>query len=178
VRTEWAGAEPERPGREVEEAPETPADRGALARATAVVSGLAAAAVLVGALLSPALVLMPYPAQKAQREGLSRLERQARLSAIDRAARRFYLLEGRYPASLEDLIARGLLAPRQRYDTAGRGLVFQPTEDSYALVLAGAQEEGGADAPITETVAGDVLLDRTLFAAVQDETGVPLVLLD
>ncbi|KAB2963913.1 MAG: hypothetical protein F9K18_08030, partial [Thermoanaerobaculia bacterium] len=144
----------------------------------ATVAGLVAAAVLVAAVVRPAHVVMPFPAQKANRAGLERVERQARLTAIDRAARRFYLLEGRYPASLEDLISRGLLQARQSFDAAGRRLVFQPTEDSYALVVAGATDEGDPGARITETVAGDVLLDRTLFAAVQDETGVPLVLLD
>ena len=109
-----------------------------------------------------------------EREGLARLETQARLATIDRAARSFYLLEGRYPASLEDLIARSLLAPSQRSLPDGDHLVMEPAADAYRLAIAGDPDAAG----FTESVAGDVLLDRALFAGVQDETGVPLVLLD
>jgi hypothetical protein len=152
-----------------------PAGSG-LGRAVATVAAIGALAALGLAVFRPAAALLPYPTQKIERAGLERLERQARFAAIDRAAREFYLLEGRYPASLEDLIERGLLASRQRFDSSGRRLVFEPTEDAYSLVPAGGADP--AEARVTESVAGDVLLDRTLFASVQTESGVPLVLLD
>jgi hypothetical protein len=143
----------------------------------AVAAVLFALGAIAAALVMPAQLLVPYPAQRSERAGFARLERQARLAAIDRAARRYYLLEGRYPASLDDLVVQGLLASRQRTDSTGRPLVFEPAEDSYTLVAAG-QKQDPERTQVTESVAGDVLLDRTLFSSVQDETGVPLVLLD
>ena len=144
-----------------------------------IVGALAAALALAAgyfALDQAPSVLLPFPALAAEREGLVRLEQLARHEAIDRAARSFYLLEGRYPASLEDLVERSLLERRQRFDRSGRSLLMRPADDAYVLVPAGSDE---IDAPgVTESVAGDVLLDRTLFASVQDESGVPLVLLD
>lgn len=167
------------PGEAEEEGEEatTAADlRTLLARALA---GFAAAAALLTvyvALYRSPSILLPYPAQAAEREGMVRLERLARYGAIDQAARAFFLLEGRYPASLEDLVDRGLFEARQRFDPLGRSLLLRPSEDAYALVPAGSDE--AANPGVTESVDGDVLLDRSLFAAVQDETGVPLILLD
>ncbi len=160
-----------------------PAERVALARIAAGVATVLGIAALVLAILRPAPILLPYPARGAERQGLERIERQDRMAAIDRAARSFYLLEGRYPASLDDLVSRRLIGPQQRFDPAGRPLMLRPSEDAYALVVAGAPPEevgdgGGDDLVVTESVAGDVLLDRTLFAGIQDESGVPLVLLD
>jgi hypothetical protein len=155
---------------------ERPEPAGAAA-ASAAVAGLAAllgVAAVALAMLRPAVPLLPYPALRDEREGLARLETQARLATIDRAARSFYLLEGRYPASLEDLIARALLAPSQRSLPNGDRLVLEPAADAYRLAIAGDPDAAG----YSESVAGDVLLDRALFAGVQDETGVPLVLLD
>ena len=148
-----------------------------LARSAAAVALLVGVAVVLGVVLRPAAVLLPFPSQRSERQGLERSGRQARFAAIDRAARSYYLLEGRYPASLEGLVSRGLLAARQRFDSDGNRLVLEPSEDTYQLGPAGAAatERGAA---VTETVAGDVLLDRTMFAAVQEESGVPLVLLD
>jgi hypothetical protein len=70
----------------------------------------------------------------------------------------------------------GLLVSAQRSDAAGHRLVLEPADDRYTLMAAG--ERGAEGAKITESVAGDVLLDRTLFVQVQEESGVPLVLLD
>ncbi|GMU65666.1 MAG: hypothetical protein AMXMBFR36_19400 [Acidobacteriota bacterium] len=159
---------------EVPEERSVPAGAAAASSAVAGIAALLGVAALVLAILRPALLLMPYPAQRAEREGLARLEIQARLASIDRGARSFYLLEGRYPASLEDLVARSLLAPSQRSLPGGDRLVMEPAADAYRLAIAGDPEAAG----YTESVAGDILLDRTLFAGVQDETGVPLVLLD
>ena len=175
---------PERPPAPEEEQPLPPPEeiviaapaRSGRARVAGGVAALFALVALAAALQRPEYVLVPFPAQRPEREGFARLERQARLAAIDGAARQYYLLEGRYPASLDDLVVRGLLAPRQRSDSTGHRLVFEPAEDSYTLVASG--ERDGEGSRVTESVAGDVLLDRTLFASVQDETGVPLVLLD
>jgi hypothetical protein len=146
------------------------------ARTAAAVAFLAGAAVVLGIVARPAVVLLPYPSQRNERLGLERVVRQARYAAIDRAARNYYLLEGRYPASLEDLVSRDMLTAGQRYDADGHPLVFEPSEDTYQLAPAGSG--GDRSAAITETVAGDVLLDRTMFASVQEEAGVPLILLD
>jgi hypothetical protein len=151
-----------------------PAGAAAASAAIPAIAALLGVAAIVLAMFRPAVLLMPYPAQRAEREGLARLEVQARLASIDRGARSFFLLEGRYPASLEDLVARSLLAPSQRSLPDGDRLVLEPSADAYRLAIAGDPEAAG----YTESVAGDVLLDRAMFASVQDETGVPLVLLD
>lgn len=161
------------PDDEISEVLVPAAPHAALGRAAAAVAALLGLAALGLATLRPAWVLLPFPTQQVERQGLERLARQARFASVDRAARAFYLLEGRYPASLEDLIQRGLLANGQRFDPSGRRLVFEPSDDAYTLV-----PDGDAATTVTESVAGDVLLDRTLFASVQTETGVPLVLLD
>jgi hypothetical protein len=161
------------PDDEISEVLVPAAPHAGLGRAAAAVAALLGLAALGLATLRPAWVLLPFPTQQVERQGLERLARQARFASVDRAARAFYLLEGRYPASLEDLIQRGLLANGQRFDPSGRRLVFEPSDDAYTLI-----PDGDAATTVTESVAGDVLLDRTLFASVQTETGVPLVLLD
>ena len=174
-----AGPRPERkPAAEREPAPPAAPEilvaapeRVGLGRVAGGVAGLLLAATLAASALRPALVLLPYPAQRPEREGFARLERQARLAAIDGAARRYYLLEGRYPASLDDLVLRGMLVAAQRSDAAGHRLVLEPADDRYTLMAAG--ERGADAAKVTESVAGDVLLDRTMFAQVQEESGVP-----
>lgn len=153
-----------------------PLSDGRAGAAAAVAALLVGALVTAVALMRPGALLHPFPTQAEARASFEQLERRARLGSIDRAARTFYLLEGRYPASLEDLTVRDLLARGQRFDPHGRRLILEPTEDAYRLTVDGLAPEAGGE--VFESVSGDVLLDRSLFAQVQAEAGVPLVLLD
>lgn len=153
-----------------------PLSDGRAGAAAAAAALLIAGLVTAVALLRPGTLLHPFPTQAEARASFEQLERRARLGSIDRAARTFYLLEGRYPASLEDLTVRDLLARSQRFDPHGRRLILEPTEDAYRLTVDGLAPEDGGE--VFESVSGDVLLDRSLFAQVQAEAGVPLVLLD
>lgn len=163
-------------GTGVRRAPVRPLPAGRVAAAGAA-AGLIAALLIVGlAAFRPGRLLQPFPTGVEARASFVQLERRARFATIDRASRTFYLLEGRYPASLEDLAGRGLLARQQRFDPHGQRLILEPTEDAYRLTVDGMMPEAGGE--VLESVSGDVLLDRALFAQVQAEAGVPLVLLD
>ncbi len=56
-------------------------------------------------ILEPIRPLLPFPGQEATRAALEKQRRLGRYLSIDRAARTFYLLEGRYPAALDELVA-------------------------------------------------------------------------
>jgi hypothetical protein len=144
---------------------------------------LAMAAVVAGilivgiAFLRPPALQLPFPGQADTRAALEQQRRVGRYLAIDRAARTFYLLEGRYPDRLEELVGRELVAERTAADPSGRPLELAAHEDTYQL----RPVENGvpvADQGITESVAGDFLLDPAFFAGLVEESGVPLVLLD
>jgi len=168
----------------VPEEPEVP--EGALAdepyagaRATRIASTLAllaAAALIVLAALQPAAVLLPFPGQDAGRVAFARQQRLARVDAIDRAARTTYQVEGRYPDSLDRLVARGLLAPSALREPGGA--IHRLVADGETYRLETGEASGTGDRVITESVAGDFLLDPAFFADLREEVGVPLVLLD
>jgi hypothetical protein len=148
-----------------------------------VAAGLAIAAARVGAwvvaagILEPVRPLLPFPGQEATRAALEKQRRLGRYLAIDRAARTFYLLEGRYPQTLDELVARQLLPARSLRDPSRHPLQFQAEAETYRirpLVAGRAAPELG----VNESVAGDFLLDRGFFAGLREEIGVPLVLLD
>jgi len=116
------------------------------------------------------------PAGDAEvRETYDRLLDLSRFEVIDRAARTYHLLEGRYPSSLEDLVSRGLAPARVRRDPDGHGLVMRSEADQYRLDVVSLAEE---DEVRREGVYGDFFLDRELFAGLDVDPGIPLVLID
>jgi len=149
------------------------------AGSTRVASGIAlvaAAALILLAVLAPSAVLLPFPGQEAARAAFSRQQRLARIDAIDRAARTVYQAQGHYPESLDSLVDRGLLAPAALRDPGGESHHLVAEGETYRI------EVGRAGDPevrtVTESIAGDFLLDPTFFADLREEVGVPLVLLD
>lgn len=165
--------EPEPTGRMATVAPFADASTTRIASGVALV---AAAALVVVAALSPAAVLLPFPGQEPARAAFARQQRLARIDAVDRAARTVYQAEGRYPESLDDLVTRGLLATPAARDPEGHPQRLVAEGETYRL------ESGDSEDPearsVTESIAGDFLLDPAFFADLREEVGVPLVLLD
>ncbi len=148
-----------------------------LARAIAAVAlalGLVAAS---AAVWRPAALLLPLASLEEERAALEKQRRVGRYLAIDRAARTFYLLEGRYPETLDSLTARGLLASRSLRGPSGAPIEYLPAGESYQL-RSRARDGRAEGAGVTESVVGDFFLDPEVFAGLQEEVGVPLVLLD
>lgn len=145
-------------------------------RIASTVALLAAGALLVLAGSKPAAVLLPFPGQDTARAAFARQQRLARVDSIDRAARTVYQVEGRYPESLDRLVARGLLAPSALREPGSAPQRLVAEGETYRLESGSG--DGGDDRAITESVAGDFLLDPSFFADLREEVGVPLVLLD
>jgi len=144
----------------------------ALVRAVPLV---AAALTLLIALTSPGEVIYPAPGQRDLRDAFARTHRLARFGQIDRAARTYHLLEGRYPASITELVERGLLPRRSLGKIDGQRLDYRPRSEEYEISLS---PGGSQSADVREGVFGDFLLDRTLFANLDRDAGVPVVLVD
>jgi hypothetical protein len=146
-------------------------------RSVALVAAAVGLVVTALAIARPSTVQLPFPGQRETREALEKQRRLGRYLAIDRAARTYVLLEGRYPEGVPELIGRGLLPDRSAQDPSGRPLELAPAEGTYELrpVVRG---EPALELGVTESVSGDFLIDPTFFAGLQEEVGVPLVLLD
>jgi hypothetical protein len=169
ARPEAAVEEPARPAR----APAAP---------MAAALGLVAALVLGLALLaSPVAFLLPFPWLQEERASVHAARDSARLLEIDLAAKTFFLLQGRFPDDLDELVRLGLLAPADLVDSRGRRLALEPREGSYVLrpIVPGAPGEA-ADEAFREGVAGNFLLDPEFFRGAQRRAGAEpaLVLLD
>ncbi len=138
---------------------------------------LLALAIVAGTMLSPGSLLLAAPGLGHQRESLERLRRLSRFAHVDRAARTFHLLEGTYPSVLEELVTRGLLPERDTYDPRGAPLAYRATEEEYEIqpIEAGRNEP---ERGLKEGVFGDFLLDRSMFAGLNKNTGAPIVLID
>jgi hypothetical protein len=132
-------------------------------------------AVLILGLLyrNPAVVLFPAPGLTAERESFDRLRRLARFEVIDRAARTHHLVEGRYPSRIQELIDFGLLSAHALQEPRGAHLALRARDESYEILVVGQPGRG-----MREGVYGDFLLDRALFAALLEDAGLPLVLID
>ncbi|HEX2163956.1 MAG TPA: hypothetical protein VHM02_08405, partial [Thermoanaerobaculia bacterium] len=120
-------------------------------------------------------VLVPFPWQDGDRAALAEVQRLADRLAVDRAAKTFFLLRGRFPEGLDRLVGIGLLDGEDRVGPRGERLELIAREESYDVVAAGAGE------PLwSEAITGNFLLDPELrdtrSAAAGDEA--PLVLLD
>ena len=136
-------------------------------------------ALLLGALLfvQPEAVLLPFPWQEREREALAQDLRSSLYLKIDQAAKTAFLLAGRFPANLGDLVEAGLLTRADLRDPRGLSLRYEPGEESYTLqpMQAGKPVAG---AETSEAVTGNFLLDPEILTVPAESAEHPLVLLD
>ncbi len=133
--------------------------------------------VLVVSAARPGLLLLPYPWQENARTGLEKAQRSSLYFKIDRACRTFFLLEGRYPDDLGQLVEMRLLGKQDLRDPRGRPLAYASQELTYAIHPV----EGGeplADLGRREAVTGDFLLDAEFTKLPTKSEVQALVLLD
>ena len=149
---------------------------------------LAAAASLAGLVLlglapivSPVAFLLPFPWLEQERGSVHATRDSARLLELDLAAKTYFLLHGRFPDDLDELVELRLLAPGDLTDSRGRRLALEPREASYLVrpLVPGASGEAAEDA-FREGIAGNFLLDPAFLqdAARRAGTEPALVLLD
>lgn len=158
----------------LEAVPAPPPVQGWVGKAAAF---LLAAALLAVLLLAPGAILQPFPWQKPDAQALAAEQRRALYLKIDRAAKTYFLLQGRFPDSLDELVRRGLLSSNDLEDALGYPLRYRPQEESYVLTpLAGGQPVASAET--TEAITGNFLLDPEFLSSTAEPAGAPLVLLD
>jgi hypothetical protein len=158
----------------LEAVPAPPPAQGWVGKAAAF---LLAAALLVVLLFAPGAILQPFPWQKPDAQALAAEQRRALYLKIDRAAKTYFLLQGRFPDSLEELVQRRLLSSNDLEDALGYPLRYQPQEESYVLTpLAGGRPVASAET--TEAITGNFLLDPEFLSSSAEPAGAPLVLLD
>lgn len=125
----------------------------------------------------PEALVLPFPWQEAERSALAQDQRESLYLKIDRAAKTYFLLEGRFPAGLEQLREMGLLDGSDLRDPQGNALRYAASEESYTLQpLQGGRPIPGADAG--EAITGNFLLDPEFLTVPEESTAQPLVLLD
>jgi hypothetical protein len=128
-------------------------------------------------LLAPQSLLLPYPWHDAERAALAQEQRNALYRKIDRAAKTFFLLEGRFPEQLGLLHDAGLLARQDLQDPAGFPFQYVTTDESYILQPLD-QNRPLPGTESTEAITGNFLLDPELVSVTPESTRAPLVLLD
>ena len=140
---------------------------------------LALAAVVALALLlaaDPTGFLMPFRWQ----DELARLHDQDRLATshlgLRQAADLFFVLHGRYPEDLTQLVDLELLSPEDLTDPRGRPFRYSATAVSY-LVRSVAAGEPLPETGMSDSIAGNFLLDPD-YAMGETSDHPPLVLLD
>lgn len=130
---------------------------------------------VVATLMSrPASILLPFPWQDNTRSTLERQIRQSLYRRVDTAAKTYFLLEGKYPDSLAQLVERGLMSPADLVDPAGYELVYTAGTGSYGIQL---QDDGQLIEGLgtREGITGDFLVDPQFLSTASEP---PLVLLD
>lgn len=151
------------------------------------ISGLLAlvlgALVLVVLLVAPGGFLTPFPWLGTERTAFLDGRDTALRLKIDEAAKTFFLVEGRFPDSLDDLVARGLLDSYDQIDARGHALAYDSMDGTYEVRSIGATDVTavvGAGDAIRESITGNFLLDPEFLASVAGRNGAeaPLVLLD
>jgi hypothetical protein len=138
---------------------------------------LLAVLLLAVAWIAPGTMLLPFPWQEGERASLARDQRASLYLKIDRAAKTFFLLEGRFPDRLGELVEAGLLDPADLRDPLRLPLQYSASEESYSLrpVRNGRPVVGEET---TEAVTGNFLLDPEFLAVSPESEKAPLVLLD
>jgi hypothetical protein len=145
--------------------------------------GLGLAALLsAGVVARPRLLLLPYGWQGGERQMLATGQRATLFAEIDRAAKTFFLLEGRFPERLEELRGRGLLGASDLADPAGGRLSYEADADSYTISSSASTAGDGAAAAVAPafrgTIRGNFQLDPEYLSAGSAWGEQPLVLLD
>ncbi len=127
--------------------------------------------------LAPAAVVIPFPWQDAERLALADEQKASLYQKIDRAAKTWFLLEGRFPERLAQLVEAGFLSPRDLADPQGRPFQYSVTEESYTLqpLVDGKPVPGEGT---TEAITGNFLLDPGFLSLPAQSSAQPLVLLD
>ncbi len=159
---------PTPPLRYVRVEPEAPVAAAPPAWPAALLAAGLAALLAAGAVAAPRLLVLPYPWQDGERALVAAGQRASLFAKLDRAAKTFFLLEGRFPETLGQLRRRGLLAPSDLVDPQGRPLRYEAGPDGYAL---------GADAA-RGSIRGNFQLDPEFLSAGSRSDAAPLVLLD
>jgi hypothetical protein len=140
--------------------------------------GAGLAALLAAALLSsPGALVLPFPWQDHERQDMARSQRSSLYLKVDRAAKTFFLLEGRFPDRLEQLAAAGLLSSFDLRDPQGRRLRYMQGGESYGLQPVGSRGPVVAEGT-SEAITGNFLLDPEFFSLPSESKEQPLVLLD
>lgn len=158
----------------VEAPPAEAVRRPALARIAAALLAVLTLAVLF---LAPGAAVIPFPWQTEERQALSHEERASLSLKIDRAAKTWYLLEGRFPENLGQLVQAGYLSPSDLVDPDGHPFQYSATEESYTLQ----PTKGGKPVPgmeTTEAITGNFFLDPEFLTLPEESAAQPLVLLD
>lgn len=158
----------------VEAPPAEAVRRPALARAAA---ALLAALMLAVLFLAPGAVVAPFPWQGEERLALAHEQRSTLSLKIDRAAKTWFLLEGRFPENLGQLVDAGYLSLSDLVDPEGHPIQYSVTAESYTLqpTMAGKPVPG---AETTEAITGNFLLDPEFLILPEESAAQPLVLLD
>jgi len=150
------------------------------ARQPVLVQVLAAVLAILALLLlvlAPASVVIPFPWQRAERLALAAEQQASLYQKIDRAAKTWFLLEGRFPEHLGQLVEAGFLSPGDLTDPQGRSFQYSATEESYTLrPVADGKAVPGEET--TEAITGNFLLDPGFLALPTQSSAQPLVLLD
>ncbi|HWN44238.1 MAG TPA: DUF4388 domain-containing protein, partial [Thermoanaerobaculia bacterium] len=150
---------------------EAEARRPVLMKALAAVLATLALLLLV---LAPAAVVIPFPWQDAERLALADEQKASLYQKIDRAAKTWFLLEGRFPERLAQLVDAGFLSPRDLADPQGRPFQYSVTEESYTLqpLVDGKPVPGEGT---TEAITGNFLLDPGFLSLPAQSSAQPLV---
>lgn len=127
--------------------------------------------------LAPDAAVVPFPWQGEERQALAHEQRAALYLKIDRAAKTWYLLEGRFPERLSQLVEAGFLSPQDLKDPEGRPFQYSATDESYTLQPK-VETSPRAGAEATEAITGNFLLDPEFLTLPDESAAPPLVLLD
>ena len=142
-----------------------------------ILAAILATLALLLLVLAPAAVVIPFPWQDAERLALAGQQKASLYQKIDRAAKTWFLLEGRFPERLSQLVEAGFLSPGDLSDPQGRPFHYSFTEESYTLQpLVDGKPVPGEET--TEAITGNFLLDPGFLSLPTESSAQPLVLLD
>lgn len=140
----------------------------------ALVPAAALAVVLTG---SPLQLILPFPWQGTTYQNLEKELQNVLYLKIDIAAKTYFLLEGRFPDDLRQVVDLGLLSSADLRDPRGRALAYRPQPLSYVVEATVAGEPVPATSS-AEAITGNFLLDPDFLLPTQSSDERPLVLLD